>query len=122
MALSNGCIALYELKLDGSPFLEHINDSRLCSSTTLVLSLGMSSTTTSVITTLSSGEVSILDMAQQSPQQTETWKAHDLEVWCSAWRTQDTILTGGDDSLLKIWDLRHDPKTTQSLSKWSICF
>lgn len=122
MALSNGCIALYELKLDGSPFLEHINDSRLFPSTTLVLSLGMSSTSTSVITTLSTGEVSVLDMAQQFPQQTETWKAHDLEVWCSAWKTQDTILTGGDDSLFKVWDLRHNPKTTQQLSKWSICF
>ena len=118
MALSKGRVALYELKLAGSPRLEHIDDFHFFADTTLVLSLGISSQRPSVIATLSTGDMSVFDMAQQSPQQAESWKAHDLEVWCSAWKTQDTIMTGGDDSLLKVWDLRNNPKTAQAVSKW----
>ena len=118
MALSTGCIALYVLELAGNPRLEHVNDFPFFPDTTLVLSLGVSCVGTSVISTLSTGQVSILDMTQQTPEQAETWKAHDLEVWCSAWKSADTVLTGGDDSLLKVWDLRQNLQTAQAVSKW----
>jgi len=122
VALSTGCIALYELILGGNPRLQHLDDFSFFPDKFLVLSLGMSSVGTSVISTLSTGLVSILDMAQQIPRRGLTWTAHDLEVWCSAWKSADTVLTGGDDSLLKLWDLREDLQTAQIVCKRSLLF
>jgi WD40 repeat protein len=117
VALSNGAITMYELKLDDHPNLQHVVTFNYFPQATLVLSLAMSPTHTSTVATLSTGHVAIIDDGRVSA---EPWKAHDLEVWCSAWKSDYTILTGGDDSLLKLWDLRSDLQTVQSVSKWSL--
>ena len=120
MALSTGCIALYELKLSGNSHLEYVDNLQFFTEEALVLSLGVSPISTCMVSTLSTGEVSIVDMAQETPQQKEAWKAHDLEVWCSAWKSADTIITGGDDSLLKLWDLRDKPQNPQTVCTRSV--
>lgn len=68
------------------------------------------------LVTLSTGEASVMDIADGDMGTANTWKAHDLEVWCSAWRTNNVVLTGGDDALLKVWDLR-DNTATQT-TRW----
>ena len=119
VALSNGTIALYELSLEviEAPQLRHIGDFQQYPNSTLVLSLAMDSNSTLTIATLSTGKVSIVDVGMENATSSRVWNAHNLEVWCSAWKTSDTILTGGDDALLKVWDLRQDHQTPQMVCK-----
>jgi diphthine methyl ester acylhydrolase len=122
VALANGTIALYELSLEEieAPQLRHVGDFQQYPDSTLVLSLSMNSTSASTIATLSTGQVSVVDLRMENATTSRIWKAHNLEVWCSAWKTSDTILTGGDDALLKLWDLRQDYQTPQMVCKRSI--
>ena len=119
VALSNGTIALYELSLEEiqAPQLRHVGDFQQYPHSTLVLSLSMNSISAFTIATLSTGQVSVVDVEMQNVTTSRIWKAHDLEVWCSAWKTSDTLLTGGDDALLKVWDLRQDNQTPQVVCK-----
>jgi hypothetical protein len=66
----------------------------------------MERTTGQAITTLSTGDVAIANVEKRSTKVLQTWKAHDLEAWCGAWKDPNVVLTGGDDALLKLWDLR----------------
>jgi WD40 repeat protein len=119
VALSNGTIALYELSLGfiEAPQLRHLGDFQQYPNSTLVLSLAMDLTSALTIATLSTGKVSIVDVGMENLTSSRVWNAHNLEVWCSAWKTSDTILTGGDDALLKVWDLRQDHQTPQIVCK-----
>ena len=119
VALSNGTIALYELILEAmqAPQLRHVGSFQHYPDSTLVLSLAMDSNSAFTVATLSTGDVSVIDVGIGNATTLQIWKAHDLEVWCSAWKNSDTILTGGDDALLKIWDLRQDRQTSQMVCK-----
>jgi WD40 repeat protein len=73
----------------------------------IVLSLTIfSSAPFPLLATLSNGECSISDL--NSGENISQWKAHDAEVWCAAWKTPDVVLSGADDGLLKLWDLRDE--------------
>jgi WD40 repeat protein len=115
VALSNGCIAIYELILNDTkaPQLRHLGNIPLFPQSSLLLSIAMNSTSGAVLTTLSTGEASIVDVKFGSTGASSVWKAHDLEVWCSAWKNSDTVMTGADDALLKLWDLRGDNSSPQ---------
>lgn len=119
VALSNGTIALYELSLEvmQAPQLRHVGNFQYYHDSTLVLSLAMDLNSAFTIATLSTGDVSVIDVGMGNATASQIWKAHGLEVWCSAWKNPDTILTGGDDALLKIWDLRLDNQTPQMVCK-----
>jgi WD40 repeat protein len=121
VALSNGTITLYELSLEEieAPQLRHVGDFQHYPDSALVLSLSMNPTTAFTIATLSTGQVSIVDVGMENATTSRVWRAHNLEVWCSAWKTSDTVLTGGDDALLKVWDLRQDHQTPQMVCKRS---
>jgi len=117
VALSNGRIAQYVLTKDsGSPKLEYINDVHCFPDSALVLSLAVHGQSGKVLSTLSTGEVAIV--GPQAIDSPILWRAHDLEVWCGAWKSPDIVLTGGDDAKLKIWDLRGDPYVPSVVSKW----
>jgi len=101
-----------------APQLRHVGNFQHYPDSTLVLSLAMDPNSAFTIATLSTGEVSVIDDVEMgNATASRIWKAHDLEVWCSAWKNSDTILTGGDDALLKIWDLRQDHQTPQMVCK-----
>ena len=119
VALSNGTIALYELSMEvtEAPQLRHVGDFQQYPNSALVLSLAMDSTSALTIATLSTGKVSVVEVGMEDATASLVWKAHNLEVWCGAWKTSDTILTGGDDALLKVWDLRQDHRTPQMVCK-----
>jgi len=121
VALSNGCMGSYKLVLDGiEPELHFLESAKLFPDTSLVLSLAPSTVSESILATLSTGEVAVVTQANGNLGTTRTWQAHDLEVWCSAWKTPNIVLTGGDDALLRIWDLREDIATQTMVSKWFI--
>lgn len=65
-----------------------------------------------IAVSLSSGDVTILDLDPTSSnlQERLTWHAHDLEAWIVGWNYHDTnvLYTGADDCRLKGWDLRMD--------------
>jgi WD40 repeat protein len=71
------------------------------------------------IATLSTGDVAIANVEKRSTTVLQTWKAHELEAWCGAWRDSNVVLTGGDDALLKIWDLRDPDGNAQIQNKRS---
>ncbi|EGG11342.1 uncharacterized protein MELLADRAFT_102236 [Melampsora larici-populina 98AG31] len=63
-----------------------------------------------VVTSLSNGEIVLMDLSSSNHRLEETsrWHAHDFEPWTCGfdyWQPS-TILTGGDDCKLKIWDTR----------------
>jgi WD40 repeat protein len=121
VALSTGCIATYQLNLrdDEVPHLCHLKGFQQFPQMSLVLSLAPNSRSSTMLATLSTGEVSAVDVGTERTSASLSWKAHEMEVWCSAWKTSDVVLTGGDDALLKVWDLRQDQETPQMVSKRS---
>lgn len=61
----------------------------------------------SIVVSLSTGSIALLQ-GEASLSVTSTWKAHMYEAWIAAfdaWNDQ-TVWTGGDDCVLKGWDLR----------------
>lgn len=65
-----------------------------------------------IAVSLSSGDITILDLDPSSSTLTEslTWHAHDFEAWIVGWNYHDTniLYTGADDCRLKGWDKRMD--------------
>eukprot|EP00884_Botryococcus_braunii_P004153 jgi/Botrbrau1/13739/Bobra.0356s0015.1 len=58
----------------------------------------------------SMGNVAIFNLSQGCLGKTRFWHAHDLECWtcCHHPTTEWLIYSGGDDSMLKGWDLRQE--------------
>jgi WD40 repeat protein len=119
VALSNGCTASYKLVLDTpDPKLHLVESAQLFPDTCLVLSLAPNTVSDDTLATLSTGETAVVNTENGTMETKHTWQAHDLEVWCSAWKTPNVVLTGGDDALLRIWDLRDTTATQTMVSKW----
>ncbi|XP_072563933.1 diphthine methyltransferase isoform X2 [Paramormyrops kingsleyae] len=64
-----------------------------------------------VVSSDSTGGISVLALGEGSLAKLSQWKAHDFEAWISAFSYWDTQLlySGGDDCKLKGWDLRIGP-------------
>ena len=110
VAMSNGSIGLYSLKPDGPRSqLLHVGDSIVSAQSDLVLALATQPSSDTLLSSLSSGEVSIVKVNNVEAVILNSWIAHNLEVWCSAWKDQNVVLTGADDAILKLWDIRDEP-------------
>jgi len=118
VALANGSIELYDVNIDtdSSASLRKSNAVQASKESSLVLSLAVS-TSTHLLATFSTGEISAGPLHSDKIERWTTWKAHDLEVWCGAWKSTDVVLSGGDDTFLKIWDLREDCSKPQAFNK-----
>jgi diphthamide biosynthesis protein 7 len=68
----------------------------------------IASTSNDIITSLSSGHLSHLTPTPTGYTTTSTWSAHTYEPWICAFDAWDPnrIWSGGDDCILKSWDLR----------------
>ncbi|KAF9299915.1 Diphthine methyltransferase [Mortierella antarctica] len=116
VADASGDLSLYQFKSEGAD-LEIVTKYQTNESNKLALSLDWSnrvsaSSEPQIAVSLSSGDITILDLdpASSNLQERLTWHAHDLEAWIVGWNYHDTnvLYTGADDCRLKGWDLRMD--------------
>ncbi|KAG9261958.1 diphthine methyltransferase [Astyanax mexicanus] len=124
MATARGEIQLHSLvDAQQSSCLEHVSSTEL-GPDRLALSLDWStgrgeSSDARVVSSDSTGSLSVLSLGEASLNVVSQWKAHDFEAWISAFSYWDTQLlySGGDDCKLKGWDLRMGPSTPTFTSK-----
>ncbi|KAI8603809.1 WD40-repeat-containing domain protein [Dissophora ornata] len=116
VADASGDLSLYQFKTAGND-LEVVAKYQTNTEKKLALSLDWSnrvqaSESPRIAVSLSSGDITILDLDTASSTLTEnmTWHAHDLEAWIVGWNYHDTnvLYTGADDCRLKGWDMRMD--------------
>ncbi|KAF7306931.1 WD-REPEATS-REGION domain-containing protein [Mycena indigotica] len=114
IADSEGNISLHELQ---ESQLQSHSSVACAPSDVLCLSLDWSnrrntSPDTSLVVSLSNGSLCLLRLDDQGSSSglriLDTWHAHDFEPWIAAWDYWDmnSIFSGGDDMILKIWDVR----------------
>ncbi|XP_053336863.1 diphthine methyltransferase isoform X2 [Clarias gariepinus] len=125
MATACGEIQLHQLKdaPEGSCALGRVSSTEL-GPDRLALSLDWStgrgdSTDPRVVTSDSTGTLTVLSLAEDTLSAVSQWKAHDFEAWISAFSYWDTqlVYSGGDDCKLKGWDLRMGPSSPTFTSK-----
>ncbi|KAI5613054.1 diphthine methyltransferase isoform X2 [Silurus asotus] len=125
MATACGEIQLHALRdtKDGRCLLDHVSNTEL-GPNRLALSLDWStgrgdSTDLRVLTSDSTGSLTVLSLAEDNLSAVAQWKAHDFEAWISAFSYWDTqlVYSGGDDCKLKGWDLRMAPSSPTFTSK-----
>ncbi|KAG0052925.1 Diphthine methyltransferase [Gryganskiella cystojenkinii] len=116
VADASGDLALYQFKTAGNE-LEIVTKFQTNQNKKLALSLDWSNRVQAddcpqIAVSMSSGDVSILELNPTSSTLTETlsWHASDLEAWIVGWNYHDTnvLYTGADDCRLKGWDTRMD--------------
>lgn len=78
---------------------------------------------------LSDGSISIVAMREAQLEITQSWVAHDYEVWATAFDTfiPQLLYTGSDDCRFNSWDLRESPpmsvfQNTKSHQMGVCCF
>lgn len=124
MATACGEIQLHRLvDTQQSSCLEHVSSTEL-GPDRLALSLDWStargeSSDVRVVSSDSTGSLSVLTLGEASLSVISQWKAHEFEAWISAFSYWDTqlIYSGGDDCKLKGWDLRMGPSSPTFTSK-----
>lgn len=72
---------------------------------TLVLSLAYSPTPGSIISSLSNGSLAHITGESEYTVSSQ-WHAHEFEPWITTFSDENTVWSGGDDCVLKRWDLR----------------
>ncbi|KAK1326246.1 WD-40 repeat-containing protein MSI5 [Acorus calamus] len=66
---------------------------------------------TSISLGLSNGSIAVVTLQESQPHISQTWQAHDYEVWATSFDNHQPQLlyTGSDDCRLSCWDLRESP-------------
>ncbi|WVW80033.1 hypothetical protein I302_102006 [Kwoniella bestiolae CBS 10118] len=118
VADAKGHITLYALDTD-TKRLSEIHRIDVDEESTLCLSLDWSnrlndSSPSSIITSLSTGNLSHITPTPTGWEVDSTWKAHDYEPWITSFDNWDsnTVWSGGDDCKLKRWDIRETFRPT----------
>jgi WD40 repeat protein len=95
--------------------------------TTLCLSVNWEHAAPRLVATYSNGRMAVFDYVQLDNEKAslveiETWDAaHSLfnkvpaEVWSASFVDRDLIFSGGDDCMLKVWDVRAASRPVQTL-------
>ncbi|KAL7836824.1 hypothetical protein AOLI_G00281080 [Acnodon oligacanthus] len=118
MATANGEIQLHTLiDAQQGSCLERVMSTEL-GPDRLALSMDWStgrgeSNDTRLVSSDSTGSLTVLSLGEASLNAISQWKAHDFEAWISAFSYWDTqlVYSGGDDCKLKGWDLRLGPSS-----------
>nr|XP_018264604.1 WD40 repeat domain 85 [Kwoniella dejecticola CBS 10117]OBR86762.1 WD40 repeat domain 85 [Kwoniella dejecticola CBS 10117] len=118
VADAKGHIALNALNSE-TRRLELLQQINVDDDTILCLSLDWSnrldsSAATSIIASLSNGNLAHVIPAPTGWEVDSTWKAHDFEPWITSFDCWDanTVWSGGDDCKLKRWDIRETFRPT----------
>ncbi|WWC87782.1 uncharacterized protein L201_002674 [Kwoniella dendrophila CBS 6074] len=115
---AKGHVTLYALNPQ-TKRLEEVEPIQVDDELILCLSLDWSnrlnpSAPSTIITSLSNGNLSHLTPTQTGWEIESSWKAHDFEPWITSFDNWDsnTVWSGGDDCKLKRWDLRETFRPT----------
>lgn len=94
--------------------------------THLCLSVNWDNESSRLVATYSDGHMAVYDYVQlennkASLIEVEAWGAHSLfkvpsEVWSASFVDKDLVFSGGDDSVLKVWDIRATSRPVQTLN------
>ncbi|KMZ64792.1 WD repeat-containing protein [Zostera marina] len=112
---SDGCLSLYSLKSNeateacGGAMLKPVGSENISSA--MCLCLDWSPSSTSISLGLSDGSVSMATLAESEIHVSQSWKAHDYEVWSTLidYHQPQLLYTGSDDCRFCCWDLRDTP-------------
>lgn len=105
-ACSNGKILRHDEKVE---YFTITNEDVICLSLDFVKDL--------IAVSLSNGNLVIYDLNKETSL---TFKAHDAEAWMVS-NFNGNLITGGDDFLLKIWDLRSQKTWFQYKHEAGVC-
>ncbi|XP_077241758.1 uncharacterized protein LOC143882182 [Tasmannia lanceolata] len=115
LADADGCLRLHGLQCSsdasgaGGAMLTEIGGEKVSSS--MCLCLDWNPLATSISVGLSDGSISLVTLREAQLQISQTWKAHEFEVWATSFDTHQPHLlyTGSDDCRFRCWDLRESP-------------
>ncbi|CAA6673082.1 unnamed protein product [Spirodela intermedia] len=119
VADAHGCLSIHSLKpgLDSEDhgvilnevFKENVSDS-------MCLCLDWNPSATSISIGLSNGSASVISIREDKVQASESWQAHEYEVWAACFDAHrpQLLFTGSDDCCLSCWDLRLSLQTHSS--------
>ncbi|WWC68733.1 uncharacterized protein I206_102667 [Kwoniella pini CBS 10737] len=117
VADAKGHITLYSLnnetrRLEEMQQIDVDEESSLCLS--LDWSNRLNNSTSTIITSLSTGNLAHIVSTPTGWQVDQSWKAHDFEPWITSFDNWDsnTVWSGGDDCKLKRWDIRETFRPT----------
>ncbi|VBB28264.1 unnamed protein product [Acanthocheilonema viteae] len=116
-ALTNGSIGVVDSDLDTVQILP-ITKKTILLSIAICGSFALSSDAYGAvhIISLETGNISSSFLGHISP-----YTDKPCEVWTTAWLDINCILSGGEDNLLKLWDLRSDTKQPINVNKTHRC-
>ncbi|KAI9335677.1 WD repeat-containing protein 85 [Obelidium mucronatum] len=80
----------------------------------------LSNSSQNIIVSQSNGHLTLLEVAESSLVEKETWIAHEFEAWIGAfdqWKPESVVYSGGDDCILKCWDIRSGSASEQMKSR-----
>jgi len=117
VADSSGNCILYDYKKDNV----QVSKTVCIDQSVLALSLDWVKTPMpeKIIVSLSNGELALIQVHDERMEPLNIWKAHCFEAWITAadFTDENIIYSGGDDCLLKLWDVRQGFCKPTSVSK-----
>ena len=120
IADAEGCLKLVQLETDPSIHLKEVNNLLIDSNDAINLNLDWndkvnSSLPKQIVCSLSNGKIATVNFAESDLVVDKIWYGHEFdyvytpaEVWSVSYNPNNTniVLSGSDDTYLKMWDLR----------------
>lgn len=111
---ADGCVSLLRLQLesateDHGSLLREVCTERISSA--MCLCVDWNPTAGSLSLGLSDGSASIVAVRESQLQTSQSWSAHEYELWAASFDTYrpHLLYTGSDDCCFSCWDLRESP-------------
>lgn len=114
---ADGCLSLYNLQSSTGTEAHGIALKEICNeniSSAMCLCVDWSPNAQFIALGLSDGSVSTVMIREAELQISQSWLAHEYEVWSTSFDTHQPQLlyTGSDDCRFNCWDLRENPSNS----------